>query len=322
MNSKRVYALAAIPPLVFAAGSTIALLALGLPSRLAVHWGPGGGVDRVGGISDLVAPLLIGVVLITATLVGTLFAKTRGATTIGFVRALVGTSVFIGVGLSLSILATGVAQRGVEDPLTVPLSAAFGWVGLAFAIALIVAVVCVLLVPRISYGSGELSGNVDALELGVTERASWSRSVVVSPVAIAIISAAAILTCAAVLLAGAPVLVLLVPAVLYAVVFAMLAWRIRVDASGLVARSVLGLPVFRMRPTEITGVRSIEVSPMRDFSGWGLRFGTLGWGLVMRGGSAIAVDREGRAPFVVTVDDADTGAALLAAVAQRARASR
>ena len=106
MNSKRAYALAAIPPLAAAALSTVALLTLDLPARLAVHWGPSGGVDRVGGIGDLVAPLLIGVVLITATLVGTLFAKTRGATTTGFVRALVGTSVLIGVGLSFSILAT------------------------------------------------------------------------------------------------------------------------------------------------------------------------------------------------------------------------
>jgi len=73
--------------------------------------------------------------------------------------------------------------------------------------------------------------------------------------------------------------------------------------------------------TAITGVRTVEVRPMRDFSGWGLRFGNLGWGLVLRGGSAIAVDREGRSPFVLTVDDAETGAALLAALAQRARAA-
>lgn len=321
MNSKRAYALAAVPPLVAAAASIIVLFTLDLPPRLAVHWGPSGGVDRVGGIGDLVAPLLIGVVLITATLVGTLFAKTRGATTTGFVRALVGTSVLIGVGLSFSILATGIAQRGVEDPMTVPLSAALGWMGVGFALALVVAVICVLLVPRINYDGSERDGDVAALPLGATERASWSRSVVLSPVAIAIISAAAIATFAVVLLAGAPVLVLIVPAVLYAAVFAMLAWHVRIDASGLVARSVLGLPVFRVPLTAITGVRTVEVRPMRDFSGWGLRFGNLGWGLVLRGGSAIAVDREGRSPFVLTVDDAETGAALLAALAQRARAA-
>lgn len=318
MTSKRAYALATIPPLAAAALATAALLVVDLPPRLAVHWGPGGGVDRVGGIGDLIAPMLIGVVLITATLVGTLFAKTRGATTTGFVRALVGTSVLIGAGLSFSMLATGLAQHGVDDPMSVPLSAALGGMGLGFVAALVIAVICVLLVPRVD-SEGEREGVVEALALGATERASWSRPVVASPVAIGIIAAAAVMTCGVVLLAGAPAPVLLVPAVLYGLVLSTLAWRVRVDASGLVARSVLGLPVFRVPLTVVAGVRTVEVSPMRDFGGWGLRFGALGWGLVMRGGSAIAVDRKGRSPFVVTVDDADTGAALLAALAQRAR---
>jgi len=318
MTSKRAYALATVPPLAAAAASTIALLALDLPPRLAVHWGPGGGVDRVGGVGDLVAPMLIGVALITATLVGTLFAKTRGATTTGFVRALVGTSVLIGAGLSFSMLATGLAQQGVDDPMSVPLSAALGGMGVGFAAAIVIAVICVLLVPRVD-SEGEQEGVVEALALGATERATWSRSVVVSPVAIGILAAAAIVTCAIVLLAGAPVLVLLAPAVLYVVVFAMLAWRVRVDSFGLVARSVLGLPVFRVPVTAVTGVRTVDVQALRDFGGWGLRFGSLGWGVILRSGSAIAVDREGRSPFVITVDDADTGAALLAALAQRAR---
>ena len=319
MTIKRAYALAAVPPLAAAALSTAALLSLDLPTRLAVHWGPDGSVDRIGSIGDLVAPLVVGVTLITATLLGTLFAKTRGSTTTAFVRAIVGTSVLLGVGLSFGILGTGIAQRGVEDPLTVPLSTVFGWMGASVAIALVVAAVCVLLVPKVATYGSEREGAVEALALSATERASWSRSVVVSPVAIGILAAAAIATCVIVLLAGAPGLVLLVPAVLYVVVFAMLAWRVRVDASGLVARSVLGLPVFRVPVASVTAVRTVDVSPLRDFGGWGLRFGSLGWGLVMRSGSAIAVDREGRSPFVITVDDADTGAALLAALAQRAR---
>jgi len=319
MTMKRAFALATIPPLTAAAASTAALLALDLPAELAVHWGPGGEVDRVGGIGDLVAPLLVGVVLITVTLVATLFAKTRGRTTTGFVRALVGTSVFIGSGLSFSILGSAIVQQGVTDPLTVSLSAAFGGIGLGFAAALVLALIAVLLVPRVDSAGFEEEGAVEALLLGATERASWSRSVVVAPGVFVLVTVSVLGVFAILLLAGAPVLVFLVPAVVFAIVIAMLAWRVRVDASGLVVRSVLGLPVFRVPVSEATGVRTVDVNPMRDFGGWGLRFGTLGWGVVMRGGQAIAVDREGRSPFVVTVDDADTGAGLLAALAGRAR---
>ncbi len=318
MTTKRAYALAAVPPIVAAGASTLALLVLDLPQRLAVHWGPTG-VDRVGGVGDLIAPMVIGVVLITATMLATLFAKTRGATTTGFVRAIVGTTVLVGVSLALSILATGVAQQGLDDPTSVPVSAVLGWTGLGLLVALAAAVGAALLVPKVAPSDVEPEGLVAAMDLGPTERASWSRTVVVSPIAMGIISATIIATCVVLLLAGGPPLVLLVPAVLFAVIFALLAWRVRVDGSGLVARSVLGLPVIHVPLATVTGARAIDVNPITDFGGWGLRFGNLGWGIVMRRGSAIAVDRANRTPFVITVDDAETAASLLTAMALRAR---
>jgi hypothetical protein len=44
-------------------------------------------------------------------------------------------------------------------------------------------------------------------------------------------------------------------------------------------------------------------------------------GVVVRGGESIAVERSGGRRFVITVDDAATGAALLNTVAERARAT-
>lgn len=318
MIPKRTYVLAAVPPLAAAAASAAALLSLDLPPRVAVHWGPTG-VDRVGGVGDLIAPMLIGVVLITATMVAVLFAKTRGAATTGFVRAIVGTTVLVGVSLALSILATGVAQLGVDDPTIVDGSAVLGWTGIGLLVAVAAASGAILLVPKVAPSDVETGGAVEAMDLGPTERASWTRTVVVSPVAVGILAATVIGTCVVVLISGAPALVLLVPTVLFAAVFALLAWRVRVDGSGLVARSVLGLPLIRVPLATVTGARAIEVNPIRDFGGWGLRFGNLGWGIIMRSGPAIAIDRAKRSPFVVTVDDAETAASLLAALARRAQ---
>jgi hypothetical protein len=66
-----------------------------------------------------------------------------------------------------------------------------------------------------------------------------------------------------------------------------------------------------------------QISPFGDFGGWGLRTALDGTvGVVVRGGSAIAVERTGGRRFVATVDDASTGAALLNTYAERARGAR
>ena len=65
----------------------------------------------------------------------------------------------------------------------------------------------------------------------------------------------------------------------------------------------------------------VQVNPLREFGGWGIRTGVGGRiGVVMRGGEALEVVRTGGRRVVVTVDDAATGAALLNTLAGRARA--
>lgn len=92
-------------------------------------------------------------------------------------------------------------------------------------------------------------------------------------------------------------------------------FRVRVDEGGLSVDSVLGLPRFHVALADIQAVRVTHVEPLSQFGGWGLRFGGGGrFGIVLRKGPAIEVDRAGKGPVVVTVDDADTGAALLDAL--------
>jgi hypothetical protein len=63
---------------------------------------------------------------------------------------------------------------------------------------------------------------------------------------------------------------------------------------------------------------AVEVSAFGEYGGWGVRFGRSGnWGVITRAGSAIEVQRRSGANFVVTVDDAATGAGLPTSLASR-----
>lgn len=58
----------------------------------------------------------------------------------------------------------------------------------------------------------------------------------------------------------------------------------------------------------------MTVNPMGDFGGWGLRLSVDGRvGVVLRTGEALQITRRKGRPFVVTVDDAETAAAVLSA---------
>lgn len=102
----------------------------------------------------------------------------------------------------------------------------------------------------------------------------------------------------------------------------LLSWHVRVDPSGLTVRADLGRPRQHVPASEVERAEVTTVSPFGDFGGWGLRIapdlhGTVG--VVLRAGEAIRVHRTGGRRFVVTVDDAAAGAALLNTYAGRAR---
>jgi hypothetical protein len=66
---------------------------------------------------------------------------------------------------------------------------------------------------------------------------------------------------------------------------------------------------------DIREVNAVQVSPTAEFGGWGWRMdGTGRSGIIMRAGSAVQVTRASGKKFVVTVDDADTAASVLAAL--------
>lgn len=113
--------------------------------------------------------------------------------------------------------------------------------------------------------------------------------------------------------------VVLVPIVLALVT---LRFVVEVGPAGIVARGTAGWPSHTVPASEVEWAEVVEVDPFGEFGGWGLRIaadmhGTVG--VVLRKGEAIRVHRTGGRRFVVTVDDAEEGAALLNAWAERAR---
>jgi len=167
--------------------------------------------------------------------------------------------------------------------------------------------------------------------LGANERAVWMRTVtmarsgiVVLVVAIVVVLAATVGSFAAELAAGAPLmgawislaaLILVTVSILCALVF-----RVRVDEDGLEVRAAAGWPRIRIARDDIRSVEVVHVSPMGEYGGWGWRYGIgSGWAVVMRTGEAIRVTRRNGKVFTVTVDDAETGAALLRGLADRDR---
>ncbi|WP_418277393.1 hypothetical protein ACNHYB_05475 [Isoptericola jiangsuensis] len=98
---------------------------------------------------------------------------------------------------------------------------------------------------------------------------------------------------------------------------------VRIDASGLTVRAMIGRPRLHVPARDVlrAEVRT-HVSPLTDFGGHGWRTnpGEVR-GVVLRDGEALTVDRRDDAPVVVTVDDA-AGAARALSSASRATRTR
>jgi hypothetical protein len=92
-------------------------------------------------------------------------------------------------------------------------------------------------------------------------------------------------------------------------------------ADGLTVRGILGRPRVHVPAARILHAEaSPHVSPQQyvEGHGWHTSMGATR-GVVVREGGALVVDRQAEVPFVVTVDDAATAAALLNKMTDRVR---
>ncbi|HWR85825.1 MAG TPA: DUF1648 domain-containing protein [Rhodoglobus sp.] len=316
----RTVLVAAIVPLLIAAAGVIAILIAlpELPDPIAVHWN-GSGPDGSGPV--WVALLSVGLIPIAFSAFALAIARPgRGGFSSLNQRALAATSPFLAAVLAVAIGGSVVLQRGIADWRDAP---GIGWLvvaGLAGGVLLAVAGWFVL--PDVA--PEDPAPAVEPMPLDAGRRAVWTQRI--RPAR----SAVAVLVVAGAMVLGAAVLVWIVAPLAFAIGFTAtmvlitvavagtLQWRVTAGEQGLRVRSLLGVPDYRVPLEEIAEVGVIEVDAMRQFGGWGVRWGgSRRWGVITRAGEAIEVRRTDGSRFVVSAPEAGEGAALLAALAGR-----
>jgi len=310
-----------IVPIVIALGGAALIAAAlpDLPDPVAIHWGASGEAD---GFGPAATNLVILLVFICAYSLFTVLI-TRGEGFSASQKVMLTTAPFLAVLLTAILAGSLWMQRGLTDatlaPSVLPLLLVGTVVGLGVAIG------SWFLLPSTSVRAAEQSA-APSMQLGATQRAVWMRrSAPTGTAQVFIIGTLALVTTVtivALVLAAPPLLTAVYGGfmVLIAlVVAASVYWRVQVTSQGFVARSALGIPRFAVPLADIDEATVITVNPVRDFGGWGLRWGGLGrFGIVTRAGEAIEIRRTNGKHLIVTVDDASQAAALLNALTTRA----
>jgi hypothetical protein len=304
-----------LPALVLLGGATLLVASWWdeLPDPIATHWGP----DGVDGFGDAATNLTLLVLVFAAIAVGMWLIAVLGGRDAAHRR--IGVGMAAGSGAFGAVLVAGVAdaQRGLADAALA--GDIDGAVLLAAGAGLALGAVAAWAVPGDARqpAAGSPVGGA-RLPLGPHERAAWSGRAT-GPAVLAAGAGGALLSGGLALGLGMPGLLVVTLAMSLLVATAGLL-TVTVDARGLVVRSALGWPRTRVPLEEVVAAREVEVRPLPVFGGWGCRIGRGGRsGFVVRRGPAIEVERTGGRVLVVTVDDAATGAALLATLAERAR---
>lgn len=283
-----------------------------LPSPLAMHWDGSGDVDGTGSLRGLVIGVTIAVVVLVVALV-LLLTRTTSLDRV-LARTAVAFGVWTGVLLPLMLLATVAPQRDVGTVAEVALP--WAEVAGAFVTTTVIAAAATLLVRGDAEAGGPSEGEVPVLDLAAGELAVWTRTTSIRGGALVLgILPVVGLVIAVLLWSWVPAAVLVVAGL---VVAGLTSWRATADVGGLRVVGLLGVPRLRVPVEDIERASVIEVEPLRDFRGWGLRWGRSGrTGIVTRRGESLLVSRRGHRDLVVTIDDARTGAALLNAVRDR-----
>ncbi|MFF9842686.1 hypothetical protein [Streptomyces sp. NPDC013740] len=274
-----------------------------LPDRLATHFGGDGRADgftATGGYLAVSSGLLL-----SLGLAWTLLVRRRalwGAwATAGFTGAL------------LALLLRG--NLDVTDPAAARLRLAVLTAALGIAaLAAPAGLALTRLVPREPAPPAAAAG-APRLDLGAGELAGWTRATGSLPMTLL---GCAFLLAALVVPLFAPWPYALIPLAIGVPGTALGRVRVSADRRGLTVRPALvARPRLRVPLDTIADARARHVDPLTEFGGWGYRVRPGASGVILRSSPALAVRRRDGREFVVTVDDPETAAGLLNALAAR-----
>jgi hypothetical protein len=317
------FLVAVIVPIVITAIAVVVLLSWlpTLPQEVATHWGVSG-ADGFGSPSTYLW-LLIGIGLGLPVLMAIVTLASVGAHWGGAARLMgalaAGMSVFAAV-MSLGSLAI---QRDLTDISDAP--GIGGVMALSFAGLVAVGGIVWAVQPRVRPEQGRTLEPRYSVHVAKGERVVWVATTTMPRGALAfllfvllgLVALAAYMLVAGV--EGGWIVALVVVVVGFALA-ATASFRVTITPAGFSARALLGWPRIRIPLDEVESARAVDISPFGEFGGWGWRIAVDGrTGIVMRRGSAIEVSRQGRRPFIVTIDGAEEAAALLQAYVDRSR---
>lgn len=244
-------------------------------------------------------------------------SRALGATNLGLAALIVSTT-----------LAMVGSQRGLSDAADAPSISGATILGLALLV--VGAVVGWFLQPRAPRGAEDRRAEATPLPSTDSERVVWIGRATIARSGLAVLGGSALLVGAlAAVMAASGVSVVAVVTMVACVVLVLAtlllttSFRVRVGPGGLRVRSTAGWPRIDIPASDITSVRRIDVDPFSEFGGWGMRYAAGGRsGVVLRAGEALEVTRDGGRRFAVTVDDAETAAAVLAIAVEQSKAGR
>lgn len=112
------------------------------------------------------------------------------------------------------------------------------------------------------------------------------------------------------------VMLILVIAALGAILAAASAtsYSVLVNDAGLRARSRYGFPTFHVPLDDVVGVDIVNVDPISDFGGWGIRWMPGRFGIIMRGGNALRLIRRSGSSFVISLPEPEKPAGVIQAM--------
>lgn len=304
-----------------------------LPDPVAIHWGPDGvnGFASQWGYIAMIIGIGGGLVVFDAALAMNAHRLPQSSAK-PTVAPWSATARFMGavnLGLSAMIAFIAVAgaalQRGLADAAGTGSIA--GWAAIGFVILVVFAVLGWFMQPRSPRSAAQQGMPTESMPLADSERAAWfGTSAMGRPGVIVLVSAVLLLIATTVwvfAMDGAMGWILAaVTVLLVALIASTLVFRVRVNADGLRVRSIAGWPRWNIPASQIADARVVQVDPMGEFGGWGVRIAVDGRrGIVLRTGEGLQVTRRDGRVLVITIDDARTAAAVLAAAGNAATAT-
>lgn len=314
------------PLIVVALGALVQILWIPrLPDPIATHWSGSGGPDGFSGVWSNILFYAItggGMTLLFAVLLLVPRGRRAGFPAwSSFSRFIAAFGAATVVFISVLIVGLVQIQLDVVDARTVGTVA--GPMAAALLSAVVAGVVGWFVQPRTTVAA-PASDDSEPLRLSGNERAVWIGQARPSAgyrwfAGVLVVLMLGLAVTNLVLQPSGWWILALVGILVSALVAATIGFRVRIDASGLEARSVLGWPVVRVRAADVERVAASTINPLGEFGGWGLRWAPGRFGIVLRTGPGIVVTRRSGNIFGITVDDAETGAAVLAAAAASAQ---